>query len=206
MAIRRIGLTGGIGSGKSTVAGFWMACGVVLVDTDAIARALTAPGGQAIAPLREAFGDEVVGGDGALDRDGMRRRAFADVQSKRRLEEILHPMIGAAALRQATAAGDAIVAFDVPLLTESSVWRTRCDRVVVVDCAEQTQVERVVRRSGWPPEQVRSVIAQQAPRVARLAIADAVIHNDGLSFEQLKLHSESLLRLWAQRSQADTSL
>lgn len=206
MAIRRIGLTGGIGSGKSTVAGFWVTTGVVLIDTDAIARTLTVAGGQAIAPLRETFGDEVITREGALDREGMRRRAFADPQAKRRLEEILHPMIGAAALRQAADAGDAVVAFDIPLLTEDSVWRTRCDRIVVVDCTEQTQVDRVVRRSGWPPEQVRSVIAQQAPRAVRLSIADAVIHNDRVSFEQLKAHSESLLRLWAQQGKAEPSL
>jgi dephospho-CoA kinase len=194
--MRRIGLTGGIGSGKSTVAAVWSTLGATLVDTDAIARALTGPGGEAIAALRSEFGDDIVSDLGALDRDRMRARAFGDASVKKRLEAILHPLIGAKALQQAAIAGGSIVVFDVPLLTESSHWRARCDRIVVVDCTEQTQIDRVVRRSGWSVEQVRDVIAQQASRSARCAIADAVIYNDAMPLGELQSRAQSLWRLW----------
>jgi dephospho-CoA kinase len=188
MTIRRIGLTGGIGSGKSIVAGMWVALGATLVDTDAIARELTIAGGAAIPDVRREFGDAVIDATGALDRERMRALAFGDPTAKRRLEAILHPLIGAAALARAEGAAGNTVLFDVPLMTETSAWRTRCDRVLVVDCSEQTQVARVMRRSGWSDEQVRRVIAQQAPRAARRAIADAVIDND---------EPRSLAALWA---------
>jgi len=194
--MRRIGLTGGIGSGKSTVAAVWTSLGAHLVDTDAIARSLTAPGGDAIAALRTEFGRDLIDAGGALDRDRMRALVFADATARRRLEAILHPMIGAQAMQQAAQAGDATVVFDVPLLSESSHWRARCERIAVVDCSEQTQIERVVRRSGWSAEQVRGVIAQQATRPARRSIADAVIHNDRLSLPQLHAQAEALWALW----------
>ncbi|MBE7420614.1 MAG: dephospho-CoA kinase [Ideonella sp.] len=194
--MRHIGLTGGIGSGKSTVAAVWSSLGARLVDTDGIARSLTAPGGDAIAALRSAFGSDIIDADGALDRDRMRALAFADSTARRRLEAILHPMIGTRAMQQAVSAGGATVVFDVPLLTESSHWRARCERIVVVDCSEQTQIERVMRRSGWRAEQVRGVIAQQATRVARRAIADAVIDNDRLSLSELRAQAEALWALW----------
>lgn len=194
--MRRIGLTGGIGSGKSTVAAVWVSLGARLVDTDAIARALTAPGGAAIAPLRAAFGPDIIDTRGALERDRMRALAFGDAAARGRLEAILHPMIGDEAMQQAAQAGGATVVFDVPLLTASSPWRARCERIAVVDCSEQTQTERVVRRSGWSAEQVRGVIAQQATRRARRAIADAVIDNDRLSLPQLRAQAEALWALW----------
>ena len=178
MTIRRIGLTGGIGSGKSTVAGVWVALGATLVDTDAIARELTIAGGAAMPDVRREFGDAVIDAAGALDRERMRTLAFGDPSAKRRLEAILHPAIGRAALARAEQAAGKVVLFDVPLMTETSAWRARCERVLVVDCSEQTQIARVVRRSGWSEEQVRRVIAQQAPRHARRAIADAIIDND----------------------------
>lgn len=191
----RIGLTGGIGSGKSTVAGIWVALGATLVDTDAIAHALTGPGGAALPAIRAAFGDAAVTADGALDRGYMRSLAFSDAQARRRLEAIVHPMIGLEAQRQAAAAAGTIV-FDVPLLTESSAWRARCDRILVIDCPIEVQIERVMKRSGWPLEQVQSVIAQQASRVRRCAIADAVIHNAGLALDALQAQVERLHHLW----------
>lgn len=192
--IQAIGLTGGIGSGKSTVAAQLVALGATLVDTDAIAHALTTPGGAAMPALRQRFGDDVAGPDGALDRARMRTLVFADPDAKRALEAILHPMIGAEAQRQAAAAGDGVVVFDVPLLSESSHWRARCQRILVVDCSAETQVQRVMARSGWSDEQVRRVIALQSPRAQRRAIADAVIFNDGITAETL---ADEVAQLWA---------
>lgn len=194
--VRRIGLTGGIGSGKSTVARELVALGATLVDTDAIARALTLPGGLAIPAIGEVFGADMVDASGALDRERMRALAFADPHAKRRLEAILHPLIGAEAQRQAAAAADGCIVFDVPLLTESSHWRDRVERVLVVDCDENTQVTRVMQRNGWTEEAVRRVIAQQAPRDRRRAIADAVIFNDGLDPAALGAEVRALWTLW----------
>ena len=198
-AARAIGLTGGIGSGKSTVAALLVAQGAALVDTDAIAHSLTAPFGPAMPALRQRFGDAVAGIDGALDRAQMRQLVFADAQAKQALEQILHPMIGAEAMRQAEAAQarGAVVVFDVPLLTASSPWRKRCERILVVDCSAQTQVQRVMARSGWPADQVERVIAQQATREARRAIADAVIYNDGLTPAALATEVAALWAIWA---------
>jgi dephospho-CoA kinase len=192
-----IGLTGGIGSGKSTVAAALVDCGATLVDTDAIAHALTTAGGAAMAAIAAAFGPQVVAGDGSLDRDRMRRLAFDAPDARSRLEAILHPMIGAEALRQAAAAGQRPVIFDVPLLAASGAWRARVDRILVVDCSEHEQVRRVMQRSGWSDGQVRKVIAQQTPRAQRRSIADAVIHNDGLSLEALHAEVRQLWHAWA---------
>jgi dephospho-CoA kinase len=193
--IRSIGLTGGIGSGKSTVAARLVACGAWLVDTDAIARALTAPGGAALPALAAAFGADILDADGALDRARMRALAFGDPAHKSRLEAVLHPMIGAEAQAQAARAAGRPVVFDVPLLAESNRWRTRVDRVLVIDCPEALQVERVVRRSGWEPAAVVRVIAQQAPRAQRRAIADAVLHNDEQT--SLDILAQQVRALWA---------
>lgn len=193
----RIGLTGGIGSGKSTVAARLLARGAALVDTDAISRALTATGGAALPAIAAAFGDAAIGADGALDRDHMRQRVFSDPSARHRLEAILHPMIGAETQRQAAEAGDRTIVFDVPLLTESAQWRQRVDKVLVVDCREATQVARVMRRSGWTEETVQRVIAQQATRAARRAIADAVIFNEGLTLEQLDTQVHRLWQAWS---------
>jgi dephospho-CoA kinase len=196
MRLSAIGLTGGIGSGKSTVAAMLVDCGACLVDTDAIARALTQSGGAAIAALREAFGAQAITPDGALNREHMRQRAFSDPTTKQQLEHILHPLIGEQARRQAAAAGAQPVVFDVPLLTESSHWRARVQRVLVVDCSTDTQVQRVVQRPGWSEASARAVIAQQAPRERRRAIADAVIHNEGLSLQELQSQVNQLWTLW----------
>ena len=192
----RIGLTGGIGSGKSTVATLLVQQhGATLVDTDAIARQLTLPGGAAMPAVAQAFGSALVGADGGLDRAAMRALVFNDSTAKRRLEAILHPLIGAEAMRQAQQARGAVV-FDVPLLAESSHWRDRVDRVLVVDCLESTQLARVLLRPGWSEPTARAVIAQQASRQARRTCADAVIYNDGLSLEQLADELRMLCQRW----------
>ncbi len=194
-SVLRIGLTGGIGSGKSTVAAMLQALGARLIDTDAISRSLTVPGGAAIDALRVHFGPDSITAAGALDRDWMRARAFADPQVKRELEAILHPMIGVATEQQAAAAGAApCVVFDVPLLVESGRWRARVDRVLVVDAPVEVQIARVLRRSQWTRAAVDQVIAQQASREGRRAAADAVIDNRGDSIEALRAEVE---RLWA---------
>ena len=195
--VRRIGLTGGIGSGKSTVAQMLVALGAVLVDSDAIARELTLPGGAAIPALREAFGAECLDAQGALDRERMRALAFADPGVRRRLEALLHPMIGAETARRAAAAGDAALVFDVPLLAESLHWRARVERILVVDCRVATQVERVLRRPGWSREAAERVVAQQASREARRAIADAVLFNEGIALPALEAQVRALWERWA---------
>ena len=176
----KIGLTGGIGSGKSTVARMLVERGAHLVDTDAIARELTLAGGAAMPALAAEFGPAIVAADGALDRDAMRRLAFTDSTSRLRLQAVLHPLIGAQAQAQAAAAppGSTVV-FDVPLLTESRHWRSRVDKVLVVDCTEATQISRVAQRPGWDAAMAQRVMDQQASRSARRAVADAVIYNDG---------------------------
>ena len=195
----RIGLTGGIGSGKSTVARLLARHGAAIIDTDAIARELSLPGGAAIESLRNTFGAEFIDATGALDRARMRELAFSDPLAKRRLEAILHPLIGLeteARARSAEAAAALALVFDVPLLAESRHWRSRVDQVLVIDCREQTQVARVVARSGWAAEAVLAVIAQQAPRALRRACADAMIYNDGLSTDALDKRVSSLARCW----------
>ncbi|WP_219212637.1 dephospho-CoA kinase [Variovorax boronicumulans] len=191
----RIGLTGGIGSGKSTVAALLVQRGATLVDTDAIARAIAQPGGAAMPAIEAAFGATVLDADGGLDRARMRAIVFSDTDARKRLEAILHPLIGLETERQAAAATGAPIVFDVPLLVESRRWRGLVDRVLVVDAHEATQLQRVVARSGWTPEAVQAVIAQQAPRPARRAAADAIIFNDGLDLQQL---AREVHQLWAR--------
>ena len=197
-----IGLTGGIGSGKSTVAQLLVGCGAQLVDTDAIARSLTLPGGAAMPALAAAFGPQAIAADGSLDRGQMRARVFADPEAKRRLEAILHPLIGLAASHQAAAASARPVVFDVPLLAESNHWRTRVQRVLVVDCHVDTQVSRVAARPGWTAETARRVIEQQATRAERCAIADAVVFNDGIGLDALGAEVHALWAAWATPEQA----
>ncbi|MBC5765550.1 dephospho-CoA kinase [Ramlibacter albus] len=184
----RIGLTGGIGSGKSTVLHELVVLGATGIDADAISRATTAPGGAAIPLIAQRFGPEFIGPDGALDRARMRERVYTDPGARRQLEEIIHPLVGQESERQvaeAAAKGVRCVVFDIPLLVESGRWRQRVDRVLVVDCSEETQVARVVARSGLKPEEVRGIIAAQAPRALRLAAADLVICNEALTLGDL---------------------
>jgi dephospho-CoA kinase len=201
----RVGLTGGIGSGKSTVARLFGEHGASVIDTDQIARRLTLPGGAAIAAIADAFGAELIDADGALNRDRMRELVFNDASQKRRLEAILHPLIGQQAEREAIASAAHVVMFDVPLLVESMHWRSRVDKVLVVDCSEATQIERVVARSGWAPEAVRAVIDRQASRRQRRAAADAVIFNDGITPAQLALEVRALWVLWGRTARARPS-
>jgi dephospho-CoA kinase len=192
----RIGLTGGIGSGKSTVAGFLREAGATIVDTDAISRQLTQPGGAAMPAIEQAFGPQYLGADGALDRDRMRALAFSDPDAKRRLEAILHPLITAEAQAQAAASTAPLTVLDVPLLVESGRWRPRVARVLVIDCSAQTQTTRVLQRPGWTLERVQGVLAAQATREARRAAADAVILNEDLSLQRLRQEVLSLAARW----------
>lgn len=200
--MRRIGLTGGIGSGKSTVAAMLVAQGAPLIDTDGIARALASPGGAAMPAIAATFGPELVAADGGLDRARMRTLAFGHPEIKRKLESILHPLIGQECERQAQAATGALVVFDVPLLVESRRWRAIVERVLVVDASEEIQLQRVVARSGWTPDAVRAVIAHQASRPLRRAAADAVICNENLTLAQLEDEVRTLWRLWTGNSSA----
>ncbi len=174
-----VGLTGGIGSGKSTAAQAFADLGVTVVDTDAIAHALTAPGGAAIDAIRAVFGADYVDAAGALDRARMRKLVFSDAAKKRALEAILHPLIRERSSEQARAATSPYVILAVPLLIESGDYAKRCQRVLVVDCPEKLQIERVVARSGIEAEQVRAIMATQVARAVRLAAADDVIDNSG---------------------------
>ena len=194
----RIGLTGGIGSGKSTVAALLVGRGAVLVDTDAIARALTAPGGAAVPALLAQFGPDCIDSeDGGLARAWMRNKAFSDPAVRLQLEAILHPLIRDETEKLASAASAAAcVVFDVPLLVESGRWRDRVDRVLAVDCPEEIQIDRVVRRSQWTPDEVRRVMAQQAPRRLRRAAADAVIDNRRDTVDALQAAVDALWRHW----------
>jgi dephospho-CoA kinase len=172
-----VGLTGGIGSGKSAAAQVFEELGTTVIDTDAIAHALTVPGGAAIESIRMAFGADYLTTEGALARPRMRALVFADAAKKRLLESILHPMIRARTSELALAARSPYVILMVPLLVESNDYRRRCQRILVVDCPEELQVERVMARSGLAADQVRAIMANQVTRAARLAAADDVIDN-----------------------------
>ena len=181
MAIPVIGLTGGIGSGKSAAAEAFAAHGAAVVDTDAIAHRLTAAGGAALPALAAAFGPTIIASDGALDRAAMRQRVFAEPAERQRLESILHPLIRQESDHQVAAArasGVPYVILMVPLLVESGTYRERVDRIVVVDCTESTQVARVMARNGFSAAQVQAILAAQASRSDRLAVADDVVDND----------------------------
>jgi dephospho-CoA kinase len=191
-----IGLTGGIGSGKSTVARAFEALGVEVIDADALAHRLTAPGGAAIPAIRAAFGDEAIDASGALERARMRRIAFADVHARKRLEAILHPLIRAETERLALAARSPYVILMIPLLVESGDPRARCDRVLVVDCPEEEQIRRVMARSGLARGEVETVMVNQVSRADRLAAADDVVDNAGapaaIDAQVAALHREYL--------------
>ena len=178
----RIGLTGGIGSGKSTVAGMLAECGAAVIDADAISRSLTAAGGRAMPEIARQFGQGMVDAQGAMDRQAMRAQVFADPQARQRLEAIIHPLVAQISEEQvqaALAAGVRCLVHDVPLLVEAGArWRSRVDRVLVVDCPESLQVERVMRRNHLSHGQVEAIMASQASRAQRLAAATDVIVND----------------------------
>lgn len=192
----RLGLTGGIGSGKSTVGQFLARRGAALIDADAIARSVTAPGGAAMEAIANEFGPAFVNAQGALDRERMRALAFEDPLAKRRLEAIVHPLVGQAidiAAQHATASGHTCLVFDIPLLVESGRWRGQLDRVLVIDCSAQTQMARVQARSNLKTEAIQAIIAAQATRVQRLAAADLVIFNEGVDLVELERLTSALL-------------
>ncbi len=186
--VLRLGLTGGIGSGKSTVAGLLARHGAAVIDADAISRQTTAAGGAAIAAIQQAFGSGLITAEGALDRERMRALAFSDATARQGLEQIVHPLVGQETQRQAEAAaraGARCIVFDIPLLVESKRWRAQLDRVLVVDCRPETQIARVMQRSQLPRPEVERIMAQQAGRLQRLQAADHVICNDGLHLAEL---------------------
>jgi dephospho-CoA kinase len=173
-----VGLTGGIGSGKSVVSGLFETLGATVVDTDEISRALTAPGGAALGALRAQFGEEAIGPDGGLDRERMRRLVFRDARSREQLEAILHPLIRGRTQAAITAARGPYVIVVVPLLFETGVLLELVQRILVVDCDESEQVRRVVASRGLAAEEVRRIMATQLPRAERLRRADDVLHNE----------------------------
>lgn len=193
-----VGLTGGIGSGKTAAADLFASLGAKIVDTDAIAHALTAPGGMAMPAIRAAFGAGMLTADGALDRTIMRQRVFADPAARHQLESILHPLIRAEAEAQISHPAGVdfsnYVILVVPLLVEAGGWRERVDRIAVVDCPEETQIIRVMQRGKLTRDEVMAILAAQATRAARLAVADDVIANDD-SLDSLR---ETVSRLHAR--------
>ena len=199
-----VGLTGGIGSGKTAAAELFALLGAAIVDSDIIAHALTAPGGAAIDAIARQFGSQYIEADGALDRKRMRERVFRDPSAKAQLESILHPRIRKAALVQAAATkGQApYVMFVVPLLIESGGWRSRVDRILVIDCAPATQEVRVTARSRVDAALVRAIIAQQARRQDRLDAADDVLVNEG-PLEQLTVRVARLHRHYSELARTD---
>lgn len=193
----RVGLTGGIGSGKSLVAQMLSELGASIVDTDQIAHDLTGPAGSGMPAIQAAFGAQMLDEQGALNRAAMRQKVFEDPAARQQLEAILHPLIRQEVQRQAQQAGGTYVVFVVPLLVESGRWSSRVDRVCVVDCERETQIERVMKRSGLTREQVEQILEVQATREARLAVAHDVVNNgEQTDFENLRQQVLVLHRQW----------
>ncbi|WP_454826422.1 dephospho-CoA kinase [Paraburkholderia xenovorans] len=191
-----VGLTGGIGSGKSTVADLFAAHGVPLVDTDLIAHRITAPHGMAMPQIAAEFGEAFVAADGSLDRARMRTLVFSDDSALKRLEGITHPLIRAETEREQREAHGPYVIVVVPLLVESGTWKNRVNRVLTVDCSVETQISRVMSRNNFSRAQVLAIIARQATREARLAAADDVIDNDNVSLEALRAQVDAQHRVY----------
>ena len=187
-----VGLTGGIGSGKTTVAHMLVGCGATIIDADAISRSLTEAGGAALMPIKQVFGEEVIGADGALNRGAMREIVFAQPASRAKLEAIIHPLVQ---MRMSAAIQNAptdVVVLDIPLLVESPRWRKQIDLIVVVDCNVETQVSRVMQRNGWAASTIEAIIQSQATRGDRLKAADVVIFNEKSNLSILKNQVNSL--------------
>ena len=192
----RIGLTGGIGSGKSTFGALLQKRGAALVDSDQIARQVTGPGGAAIAAIAQRFGPEFVDDTGALDRGRMRELAYSAPDARTALEAIVHPLVSLHSSQQAQAAEDAgtrVIVFDVPLLVESGRWVQRLDTVIVIDCPPAVQIQRVMSRSGLSQSTVEAILAAQSPRNIRRASADIVVHNgDNCTLADLQKMAEQV--------------
>ncbi len=195
----RVGLSGGIGSGKSTVAALFHELGTAVVDSDTISHELTRAGGAAIELIQKEFGPGYLNGDGALDRARMRGLVFSDPAAKQKLEAILHPLIRVEMQAQADAARSSYVLMVVPLLFEAPGYRELVQRALVVDCSEEAQVERTMRRAGLQEGEVRAIMARQIPRAERLRLADDVIRNDG-SRDDLRAQVAHLHRFYLDRS------
>jgi dephospho-CoA kinase len=193
----RLGLTGGIGSGKSTVAQFLAEEGAAILDADAISRSVTQAGGLAIPAILAEFGEHLITADGALNRDSMRSLVFSNPDAKRQLEAIVHPLVGQLMAEQTQAAiakGTRCLVFDVPLLVESiQRWRPQVDAVCVVDCQTETQIKRVMTRNALSRQEIERMIGLQATREQRLACADVVILNEGIDLDQLR---QSVHKMW----------
>ncbi|MFZ6766427.1 dephospho-CoA kinase [Undibacterium sp. Di26W] len=191
-----LGLTGGIGSGKTTIANILGELGAALIDTDVIAHQLTVSGGLAIPSILTQFGDNLLTADGAMDRSAMRELVFSDPAQKHKLENILHPLIRQETEKAASTATGSYLIFVVPLLVESGNWKSRVDRVLVVDCDEETQIRRVMSRNSLNREQVLAIMHNQASRQQRLAAADDVIANQGpleiIRTQVVQLHQQYL--------------
>lgn len=196
----RLGLTGGIGSGKSTVALMLQQLGAAVIDADALSKQITGSGGVAMPLIEKAFGSNMVASDGSLNRNMMRQLILSDPQAKTKLEAIVHPAVGQAIADQqrlAIEAGKKLIVLDIPLLVESGRWRAQLDHVVVIDCSPGTQMQRVLARpssQGWTEQQVQNIIALQATREERLAAADTVICNDGIDLQTLHTQVLQLAR------------
>ena len=194
----RIGLTGGIGSGKSTVSAMLAKLGAAVIDADAISRQLTAPGGAALTAIAQTFGPHLIGPDGAMDRAAMRTLVFAQPDARKQLEAIIHPLVTRTIRQQAqaaTAAGARVVVLDIPLLVEGGArWLQEVDQVLVVDCSPETQIQRVMQRSGLQREEVERIIAQQASREQRAKVANITILNEGLEMSALQATVEKVAR------------
>ena len=184
----RVGLTGGVGSGKSTVASMLATLGASVIDADAVSRSLTAPQGKAIEAIKLEFGDGMIAADGSLDRNRMRDLVFTNANAKKRLEDIIHPLVKVEMKRQDLSAQTTratLIVYDVPLLVESKNWREIFDQVLVIDCLEQSQINRVMTRNTLKQVDVAKIIANQANRKMRNSAADILIFNDSITVEQL---------------------
>lgn len=190
----RLGLTGGIGSGKSTVARHLIDLGAALIDADDIARKCTLAGGLAMPDIAAQFGAQFVLPDGDMDRARMREHVFSTPSAKQKLESIIHPLVQQEMRRLAQAATAPCLVFDVPLLVESAHWRHQLDRVLVIDCSVDTQIERVMLRNGWPRSQIEAIVNQQSPRALRLTAADWVLCNDAIDRAALQASVRRLAR------------
>jgi dephospho-CoA kinase len=194
-SFKRIGLTGGIGSGKSTLGQMLQERGYPLINADEISHALTAAQGAAIEPIRERFGPEFIAADGALDRARMRQLVFNDAGAKQRLQAVLHPLI-LAGIQSAEASikdkGNSLVVIDIPLLVESAYWRAVLQQVIVVDCEEETQVARVMQRNKLSAAEVRQIMANQVSRERRLAAADMVVFNNSDQLADLQQQAQTM--------------
>ena len=194
----RIGLTGGIGSGKSTVSAMLSKLGAVVIDADAISRQLTAPGGKALDAIAQTFGQQMIDPHGAMDRQAMRALVFGNPKARQQLEAIIHPLVTQTIRQQAQAATEAgarVVVLDIPLLVEAGDrWRKEVDKVLVVDCSTETQIARVMQRSGLQREEVQRIIDQQASRAQRAQVADVILLNEDLDMSALQAEVKKVAR------------